>query len=69
MTRRILLALVGAYLFAAIATRTAEALGSHHECSCRAECWCNRRVLTVFRWGVPLSPRIELSHYRPEDPI
>jgi hypothetical protein len=51
--KRILLALLGAYLVAAVATRTAEAAGVGRTCGCHADCWCQKPGLTLFRWVLP----------------
>jgi len=50
--KRILGALVSAYLLLALATRVAEGLGAR-KCGCAQDCWCRRPLLSAFRWVLP----------------
>ena len=40
------------YLLLAVGTRVAEALGAK-KCHCAQDCWCQRPVLSAFRWVFP----------------
>jgi hypothetical protein len=52
--KRLLLALISAYLFAAVVTRAAEAVGiGPRRCGCEPDCWCKNPGLTLFRWVTP----------------
>jgi hypothetical protein len=54
--RRIVLIGAVSYLFLAVGTRVADALGVggvRLHCACRESCWCKRPSLTVFRWVTP----------------
>jgi hypothetical protein len=52
--KRLLLALIGLYVVAAVLTRAAEASGTWpRECGCHTDCWCKRPGLNLFRWVTP----------------
>jgi hypothetical protein len=51
--RRILIAIVGLYLFAAAVTTLAEATGVGRQCGCEPDCWCKTPGLRLFRWVTP----------------
>jgi hypothetical protein len=53
--KRLLLAVLGVYLLAAVVTRLLEETGRVYRCDCLPECWCKRPSLTVFRWVTPRS--------------
>jgi hypothetical protein len=55
--RRVLLGLIGLYALTAVATTAAEAAGVGRNCGCRADCWCKRRGLRLFRWVAPIAHR------------
>lgn len=55
--RRALLALIGFYVLAALATTVAEAAGIGRKCGCRSDCWCKRPGLRLFRWVAPIAHR------------
>ena len=61
--KRLMVAAVGAYLIAALASRTAERAGVTH-CGCSRACWCQRPGLSLFRWVFPRGHR---GKYTPED--
>ncbi len=44
--------LVSLYLVVAVTGRLLEALG-YAQCECPPECWCQRPVLSTFRWVLP----------------
>jgi hypothetical protein len=46
----------GLYLLFAIIGRFVEGMGAV-ECSCSADCWCRRPVLSTFRWVFPVGHR------------
>ena len=50
--KRVLVALVGAYLLMAAGHRVAEHLGAR-TCGCDDDCWCHRPGLSLFRWVFP----------------
>ena len=56
--RRILLALSGLYLLAALATRLSETMGMR-TCGCSDDCWCKKPGLGAFRWVFPRGHRID----------
>jgi hypothetical protein len=47
--KRLLLALGGVFLLAAVGSRVAEQVGAT-ACGCGDDCWCRRPGLSVFRW-------------------
>ena len=47
---------VSLYVYAALGTRVAEALGMRR-CECSPSCWCQRPLLSVFRWVMPAGHR------------
>lgn len=49
-------AVIGAYVVVAALTRLAEAAGLHR-CGCNADCWCQRPLLSLFRWVFPYGHR------------
>ena len=51
--KRILLAVIGLYLLAAIVTTAAEASGLGRRCGCEPDCWCKKPGLSLFRWVTP----------------
>jgi hypothetical protein len=52
--RRLLIAMIGLYLGAALLTRAAEARGvSRFQCGCEPDCWCKRPGVSLFRWVTP----------------
>jgi hypothetical protein len=51
--KRLLLALVGLYLLAAIVTTLAEASGLGRQCGCEPDCWCKKPGVRLFRWVTP----------------
>jgi hypothetical protein len=53
MIKRIVFAVVGLYLLAAIATTAAESSGLWRRCGCEPECWCKKPGLSLFRWVTP----------------
>jgi hypothetical protein len=55
IVKRIVVAVVGLYLLAAIATTLVEASGLGRQCGCEPECWCKRPGLRLFRWVTPKS--------------
>jgi hypothetical protein len=63
MARRILLAVLGGYLIAAVITRGAEALGVHHRCSCPTRMLVQPARAHSGPLGVPVPPRIKVSHH------
>lgn len=50
--KRVVLALVGAYLGVAAGDRVAEHFGVM-TCGCANDCWCHRPGLSLFRWVFP----------------
>jgi hypothetical protein len=48
--------LVGWYLLAALGTRITETAGLRM-CGCAPECWCNRPLVSTFRWVLPYGHR------------
>ena len=59
--RRLLIAIAGAYVLAALLTRLAEASGAWKRCGCEPNCWCKKPGLSLFRWVVPVSKHHLLS--------
>jgi hypothetical protein len=53
MAKRILIAVIGLYVLAAITTTLAETAGIGRQCGCEPECWCKRPGLRLFRWVTP----------------
>ncbi|HEY5784726.1 MAG TPA: hypothetical protein VIT65_08110 [Microlunatus sp.] len=53
---RVLGALAGLYGLLALATRLLERAGIIR-CHCGATCWCQRPVLSAFRWILPWGHR------------
>jgi hypothetical protein len=47
--RRPLVGVGSTYLLFAVMGRFVEGIGAV-ECGCSTECWCNRPVLSLFRW-------------------
>jgi hypothetical protein len=58
--RRLLQGLVSFYVVCAIVGKVAERLGMTR-CGCAEACWCQRPVLSVFRWVFPF-------RHVPDDP-
>jgi hypothetical protein len=52
MVRRVASWVVGLYLLFAVVGRFVEAMGAAR-CGCGADCWCQRPVLSTFRWVFP----------------
>lgn len=52
--RRVLVPVLSLYLLAALIGRVAEKQ-DRSVCGCSADCWCNKPVLSVFRWVFPLA--------------
>jgi hypothetical protein len=55
--RRVVAAVFGAYLLAAVVTSAVEAVGVGRPCGCRPDCWCKRPGLQLFRWVAPVAHR------------
>jgi len=55
--RRVLAAVVGLFVLAALVTTAVEAAGIGRQCGCTPECWCKRPGLRLFRWVVPVAHR------------
>jgi hypothetical protein len=53
--------LVGGYLFLALGTRVAEAMGAR-KCHCAQDCWCQQPLLSAFRWVFPWPHRNDHGH-------
>jgi len=47
---------VSLYVYAALGTRVAEAVGMRR-CECSSSCWCQRPLLSAFRWVMPAGHR------------
>jgi hypothetical protein len=54
--KRVLAALAGLYLLAALVGRLLESVGVAR-CGCSAGCWCRRPGLSAFRWVAPVGHR------------
>jgi hypothetical protein len=54
--RRLLMSLAGLYLLFAVIGRFVEGMGAV-ECGCADDCWCQRPVLSTFRWVFPWGHR------------
>jgi len=50
--RRIVVRVVGLYLLFAVIGRFVEEMGAV-ECGCKADCWCKRPGVSLFRWVFP----------------
>jgi hypothetical protein len=48
---------VGLYLLFAVIGRFVEAMGAAR-CGCGEDCWCQRPVLSTFRWVFPWGHRV-----------
>lgn len=55
---RVVRALLGLYLLAALVGRLLEALGLAR-CDCARDCWCQRPLLGAFRWVLPWGHRAD----------
>lgn len=44
--------ILGGYLLLAVGNKVAEAAGARR-CGCPDDCWCQRPVLSLFRWVFP----------------
>lgn len=54
--KRALVSLAGIYLLFAVIGRFVDGMGAV-ECGCGDDCWCQRPVLSTFRWFPLGSPR------------
>jgi hypothetical protein len=54
--RRAVIVAVSLYVCAALGTRVAEAAGMRR-CECPSSCWCQRPLLSAFRWVLPVGHR------------
>jgi hypothetical protein len=54
--KRFLVVVGSRYLFFAIMGRFVEGMGAV-QCGCAADCWCQRPVLSLFRWVFPYGHR------------
>jgi len=55
--RRSLLIGVGGYLALSVLGHALERAGLQR-CDCRADCWCKRPGLSLFRWVAPFKHRL-----------
>lgn len=56
MGKRLLVAVSGLYLAAAVAGHARERLGAV-SCECAPDCWCRTPGLSLFRWVAPFGHR------------
>lgn len=54
--KRTLAGLVGLYLLFAVIGRFVEGMGAV-QCGCSPDCWCQRPLLSIFRWVLPVRHR------------
>lgn len=58
---------LGLYLLFAVIGRFVEGMGAV-ECGCSDDCWCQRPVLSTFRWVFPWGHRPPAQHPEPAMP-
>lgn len=56
MGKRLLMAVGGVYLTAAVVGHVRERFGAI-SCECGQDCWCRRPGLSLFRWVAPVGHR------------
>ena len=55
--KRALIALAGLYVLFAVIGRFVESMGAVR-CPCAEDCWCQRPILSTFRWVFPRGHRL-----------
>jgi hypothetical protein len=64
---RVVRRVLGLYLLFAVVGRFVEGIGAVR-CGCAADCWCQRPVLSTFRWGVSVATSLAKRDLTPTGP-